>query len=148
MNSMLTIQPMPEIWGEGSFWISRSEVLGQLAHWGVRQSPYTMPENLAQALTEFDAVFHVDSPDGEYLETTCDDLRQDVRSAFERCPQILAWSEPKKGNHTVAFCSRFDQPDPDYDFIDLNALARNVAHSITLASKYDQAQDKHREKVS
>ena len=43
---------------------------------------------------------------------------------------VLAWNRPKKGNHEFVFVSRYGGPKPEYDFIDLYALARNVCREI------------------
>lgn len=130
------IQSMPDIWDDQEFYTSRSTVLGELANWAVQQSPYTVPDNLQKAIHEFAAAF---APTGEIFTTNCRDLLTLVREAFEECPSILAWNESKKGDHQIVFVSRYDKPQPDHDFIDLDALARNVAHAVTLAEKYSEA---------
>ena len=40
------------------------------------------------------------------------------------------WNKAKKGNAEIVFTSRYSQPDPDYDFIDLDALLCNVCISL------------------
>ena len=132
-----TIQEMPDIWDDQKFTTSRKTVLGALANWAVQQSPYLVPDNLADALREFDSAFHSD----EFFSTDCDWLKANIRLAFMSCPHIEAWNNSKKGDVQIAFYSRYDKPQPDYDFIDLDALARNVAHSCTLAEKYNQLHD-------
>lgn len=131
---MLNIQKMPDIWDNTSFMTSRSAVLGALASWSVRQSPYLYPDNLEKGLLEFDSVFVAD----DHFEINCNALRNQIYTVIDKCPTILGWSVPKKGRHITVFCSRYDQPHPDYDFIDLSALARNVAHTITLEEKYSK----------
>ena len=43
------------------------------------------------------------------------------------------WNKSKKGNAEVQFVSRYSgQPDPDYGFIDLDALLRNVCLDIRM----------------
>ena len=134
---------MPEIWDDSPFLTTVDELLGALAEWAVKQSPYLCPDNLQQALEEFTLAIPYDRDvfADSIFETSCEWLIPFVRGLFEACPSILAWNEPKFGKHRVAFSSRYDSPKPDYDFIDLDALARNIAHSITVTNKVSIAQD-------
>lgn len=133
------MQQMPAIRDDEQLITSDNAVLGQLANWAVRQSPYLYPENLPRALDEFYKAFHSSA---EYFATNCGMLCGLIRRAFDTCPTIIAWNSPKDGSNPefVAY-SRFGNPAPDQDIIDLDALARNMAHSITLAEKYDGAHD-------
>lgn len=134
------IQSMPDIWNSDKMFLtSKEDVLGALANWAIQQSPYVMPEDLDVGLREFWMQFDP-CPPFEYFETNCNSLRSKVRDTFESCPTIMGWNVAKKGSGTV-ICSRYDSPEPDYDIIDLDALARNVAHSITLEAKYSQLHD-------
>ena len=46
-------------------------------------------------------------------------------------PEFNLWNERKNGNKApYSFVSRYSQPHPDNDFIDLDALTRNVANAI------------------
>lgn len=132
------IQRMPDIWDDQIFHTSRTSVFGELANWAVRQSPYLIPDKLPEALREFVVAF---SETEDHFGTSCKALLSSVRAAFEKCPAILAWNKPKKGNYPTLFVSRHARPAPDDDFIDLDALARNIAHSITLSEKYSKAHD-------
>ncbi len=132
------IQKMPEIWDDARFPTSRNAVLGQLAQCAVRQTPYLVPTDLGLAIEE---MAYAISGFEEYFYTSCQSLHELIRRSFDECPAIQAWNVPKKGNHQMVFVSRFETPDPDYDFIDLDALARNVAHGITLQEKYDGLHD-------
>ncbi len=135
---MKMIQKMPDIWDDIEFMTSRNSVLGQLACCAVRQTPYTSPDQLRQAIEE---MAYAISDLGEYFYTNCHELQNMMRRYFDECPTIQEWNVPKKGNHQTVFVSRFDTPNPDYDFIDLDALARNIAHGITLQEKYDGLHD-------
>lgn len=130
---------MPDIWGDTPFTTSRDAVRGALACWAVRQSPYDVPDNLGEALLEFERAF------GEYFETNCGALSEAVFVAFGNCPAVESWNVAKDGSTGPVFSSRHDQPAPDHDFIDLHALAHNVAHAVTLAERYDQVHDASRE---
>jgi hypothetical protein len=136
---MIKIQRMPDIWDDTTFWTSRCAIIGELANWAARQSPYLVPDGLEDALREFNFAFVSDSE--EYFETNCKELNKRIRDAFDDCPKILGWNNPKRGNSDYVFSSRYGSPQPDYDFIGLDALARNIAHSITLSEKYHKIHD-------
>jgi len=131
---MKQIQSMPDIWDDTPFWVMRSTVIGAFAQAAVRQSPYICPTMLDVGIRQFDAWLIRD----DCFEISCEDLRDLVREIIKKCPMVQSWNTPKIGKHTVVFCSRHSQPPPDYDFIDLDAMARNIAHSVTLEEKYNQ----------
>ena len=59
-----------------------------------------------------------------------EDLRRAVTDACEAIPSIAIWNQPKSGHGSAfVFSSRYDQPNPDDDFIDLDALGNNIARS-------------------
>ncbi len=133
----LTIPSMPAFWTVDRLCVSRADVLGALAKWAVRQSPHLVPIGLAHAITQFSEAW----PHENYDEMDSDQLSRDIQSTIDKCPAIVAWNSPKKGDHDIVFCSRHTQPDPDYDFIDLSALARNIAHDIIREHQVDRAQE-------
>lgn len=137
---VISMQAGPGIWDDTPFYTSGKTVLGELAGWAVRQSPYTIPDRLAKALSEFHHVFGMGGK-GDVWQTNCKELRQRIERAIEKCPLILAWNDPKEGDHKLVFVDRYGGPDPDHDFIDLDALARNVAHAVTLQEKFSLAHD-------
>lgn len=51
-------------------------------------------------------------------------------------PEFMAWNEPKIHSDSpwIGTSSRYHSIKPDYDFIDLHALARNVANDILFES--------------
>lgn len=113
--------------------VSRHSVLGHLAMWAVRQSPYCYPEGLSKGIAEFEENY---TPP-EYQKMSINQLETFIKEAIAKSPTILAWNNPKKGKHTMVFTSRYDSVKPDYDFIDLAALARNIKHSLWLEMMYD-----------
>jgi hypothetical protein len=108
--------------------ISRRRVLGELASWAVQQSPYVVPDGLADAIEAFNAAW-----EGDPLADTFPTMRaleDRIFATFDKVPQIIAWGQRKNGRDGMGVCSRYDQPHPDDDFIDLHALARNVAMGV------------------
>ena len=57
-----------------------------------------------------------------------DEIDKNLKICFGNIPEILGWNEPKKEGN--------DPRDPDNDFIDLDALARNISHSLILEEMY------------
>lgn len=134
---MKQIQSMPDIWDSKSFWTTRSTIIGAFVQAAVRQSPYVCPINIDVGIREFNGAL---ISDGGFV-TNFRDLRSLVRETIEKCPTVQSWNVPKEGEHTTVFVSRYSQLQPDYDFIDLGAMARNIAQSVTLEEKYNQLHD-------
>jgi hypothetical protein len=130
----ITMQRMPDIWDDTLFWVNRKAIFGQLANWAILQSPYLVPEGLTDALIQFNNAFVSE----DFFETNCRDLISRIKEVFDDCPVILSWNVAKKGNGNT-FVDRYSKLNPDYDFIDLGALARNIAHSLTVLGKFDKA---------
>jgi hypothetical protein len=128
---------MPALWDKDVIYVSHKALAGALANWAVRQSPYIVPENLGAAIEQFMA--HWKAEDFQLMNSR--ELYDAIKIAVAECPLIEAWNHPKIGNHEYVFVSRYDAPKPDYDFIDLDALVRNVAHDLTLWAQVDHAQD-------
>ena len=114
-----------------SMWLMRKDFTGMFARWVVEQSPYEVPD-ISAALTEWAAYISLEVMGDE----TCKEFSYDELAAivhedvFESIPAILALNVAKLGSADIVFTSRYDQPHPDYDFIDLGALARNIFYSI------------------
>lgn len=108
-------------------------VFGYFVMWATRQSPYLYPEKLTKGLEEFKENFIHD----ETQKINIKNLGEEIKAAIENSPTIVSWNKPKKGNAKMIICSRFDQPKPDYDCIDLDALTRNIEHSVWLELCYD-----------
>jgi len=107
----------------------RKGFTGPFASWVVQQSPYEVPD-ITEALRGFND-YVTELLDGEIVKRfTYDELNVAItEEAFEKIPAVLALNVAKIGSGPV-YVSRFTQPNPDCDFIDLGALARNVFYSI------------------
>lgn len=133
---MLTIPPMPELWNMTEISVSLNYVLGSLAKWSVRQSPYISPTMLSGGLLEFQTGWTAT----DYEPMSSRELESQIFKTFEHCPTIQSWNHPKNGNHTMVFVTRYEGPKPDHDFIDLHALARNVTQDLVLEEQVQIAQ--------
>jgi hypothetical protein len=114
--------------------VTTNQAAGELANWAVQQSPYNVPDNLAEAINGFIEAWPHDEQLGEELPMKSWASYQALREALDQIlptiPAIAAWNERKNGREGNGFSSRFEQPEPDDDFIDLGALANNIARSL------------------
>ena len=115
--------------------VLKSVVVGHFAMWAARQNPYLLPESLDKGIEEFSQ--SLEFGDAALVETTCAKLQKIVSDGISESDIISSWNVAKKGTGPV-FVTRYTEPEPDFDFIDLNALARNIAHSVWLELCYDE----------
>ena len=119
--------------------VLKSVVVGHFAMWVVRQSPYLLPENLDNGIKEFNEslIFKKNLGDEELIKTTYYDLKGKIRDAILNSGIISSWNIAKRGRGPVVV-SCHSYPKSDYDFIDLDALARNIAQSVWLELSDDE----------
>jgi len=115
---------------DGEYWLMRSDLLGAFAYWVVAQSPYDTPD-ISKALTAFGDYIGETIKDDGVKRFSYDELSQFIsEDVFESIPEIEILNHRKNGRDGMGFCSRYDKPSPDDDFIDLGALARNIFFMI------------------
>ncbi len=120
------------------FLVGKDDLIGALAKWGILQSPYLYPENLLIVLDKFNdhitPYFEKLPPEAlGYLEFDVIELEDFIEGNLKTISEFLKWNERKNGRDGMGFSSRYDNPaeeDPDDDFIDLDALYRNMAHEL------------------
>lgn len=117
--------------------VSKCQLLGELAKWAIRQSPYLIPDNLEVALQNFaNSLDQLKTAEIDYPEwfkfKDKEDVYYLVDVALKNTTEIVKWNNRKNGNDSpMGFTSRYDQEtNPDNDFIDLDALVRNVVNGI------------------
>ena len=112
-------------------YLSKSDFLGSFAYWAVSQSPYDAPD-ITSALVAWDKYLIDVFPDNHMsVEFTYEKLNSLItEDVFESIPEIEELNHRKNGRDGMGFSSRFDTPEPDDDFIDLGALAKNVFYMI------------------
>lgn len=112
--------------------VSKIGFLGSLAKWSVSQSPYHRPDNLEIVLDKFNAI--ILPIFGKEYFIKFDDFKQlntFIKEHLRTIPEYMKWNERKNGNQAqYSFSSRYDTPHPDNDFIDLDALERNITREI------------------
>jgi len=105
------------------FWLMRGDFLSAFAYWVINQSPYKTPD-ISSPLSAFDGYLAFIFPDDLPKKFTYDEVKKVINEeAFEAIPAIEELNHPKKEGG-------IKQSDPDTDFIDLGALARNVFYMI------------------
>lgn len=115
------------------FLISKKDILSALAYWIVRQSPYNNPE-VSPALGAFDQRLsdYVFMEEDSFREFSYDELRNLINEhVFASIPEIRIFNDAKIKTDAPFLCvDAYHTINPDYDFIDLTALARNVFFTI------------------
>ncbi len=112
-----------------SMWFMRKDFTGQFARWVIEQSPYEAPD-IGPALTAYSNYINEVFGKETCKEFTYDEVAAIVDATeFEKIPDVLALNVAKIGSGP-AWVDRYAKPNPDCDFIDLGALARNVFYSM------------------
>lgn len=118
---------------------------GHIAMWAVRQSPYHCPEGLREVLLEFRARITRDGlnfDSNEMAQLSFRNVKALLNFHLLPIPKFQAWNKRKNGNPApYGFCSRYGKPEPDNDFIDLDALTGNVARSVIEECRKDYESD-------
>ena len=110
-------------------YMMRKGFTGPFANWVVQQSPYEVPD-FREALAQFNG-YVTDLMGGETVKKfDYEELNILIsEDAFEKIPAILALNVAKVTSGP-GYAKRHRIMHPDYDFIDLGALARNIFYDI------------------
>lgn len=124
------------------YWMHVKSIAGHFAMWSIRQSPYAYPDHLQEAVNSVRFVFG-SMADREGMILLSQSSVENILRTFVRThPHVIEWNNPKVGGDVpFVFTSRYGQPDPDHDIIDIDALARNVAVSLFQELRADHAAD-------
>lgn len=128
-------------------WTFREDIVGAFAMWACRQSPYGVPDGLENVCKYLNAAlktaFKWDTSGMQEL-SLCDISKSLHEILMDQgIADFNAWNRCKKGETPeISFTSAFGDPgDPDYDFIDLDALLHNVCVTIRDERRKDKAFD-------
>jgi hypothetical protein len=125
---------MGSVNGFDETWVFLSELLGHIAMWAIRQSPYPVPENLEKVLRDFSEIVEQDFDVASQYKGGMRTFRtqREIEDLLEKylfpLPEVQAWNRPKI--EVEQYLEYDPTPTPDHDFIDLYALARNVAMGL------------------
>lgn len=114
-------------------WIYRhvNEIRRAFCGWAISQHPFNRPPNLFDACDAL--VNHLAKGKKHNLYVLRIHSRTVGKHILEFCLKnvaVVRWNKPRRGNPRFAFVTRYGGPKPEYDFIDLHALARNVTRQI------------------
>lgn len=118
------------------FIVSKNDIIGGVAKWGVTQSPYHRPQNLETVLDKLDysiAPMFKTAKLG-FLSMNYAEIKDFVSLHTRAIPEFMDWNKRRNGREGAGFSSRDSDTPADDDFIDLDALARNVANEIVFDS--------------
>lgn len=117
--------------------VSIKDVIGQMARCAVMQHPYNAPprlENVTAGLKYHAQATFADGVDNHRMHwfTSRQDFEGWLRDALKPVEDIMQmWNTPRSGHTSgIAFVSRYDGPAAEDDFIDIDALLRNVAMAV------------------
>jgi hypothetical protein len=126
-------------------WLTLGQVAGEVARWAVRQDPFHRPLALPQALVAFQAAAAGDFDGQGMAHLTPRRLEELLRRHLLAVDIVQAWNRPVSGHERrIVFTSRYGGPRPEDDFIDLDALVRNIVvgcfAEADAAAAFDAAQ--------
>lgn len=125
--------------------ITARSVMGALADYAVQQSPYHRPDNLEVVLDKFYDLIkdEVNDTGDKYIKKfeTWNDCHKWIADKLYTIPEFKLWNERKNGNQSPFGFSGAGEHDngdvtffkakADNDFIDLDALTRNITNLAT-----------------
>jgi hypothetical protein len=117
-------------------YVTKGQLLGTVAKYSVQQSPYDRPDNLEVVLDKLSELLRRSFKAAQLMVGEFEDmqaLESYLSETLRQIPEYVAWNNRKNGNDApIQFTSRYDTgSNPDDDFIDLDALERNVALEIS-----------------
>jgi len=125
----LTNRDISENYRDVEIYLMRKGFTGPFSDWVVQQSPYEVPD-ITEALSGFNDYVTILMGGETVRKFDYEELSALIsEEAFEKIPAVLALNVAKVTSGQ-GYTNRHDVPHPDYDFIDLGALARNVFYSI------------------
>src|SRR6266567_1806850 len=115
--------------------VLKTDFIAEVIKWGIKQNPFKgqLPRKTEVVMEKLNKLLP------EFIETT--NMRAFVSETIEQVPEIRDWNlsqvELERGvkvddenRPSFAFTRRYDQPKPEYDFIDIDALKQNVTRSL------------------
>lgn len=124
------------------FLFSKKDILAGVAKHSVGASPYHRPDNLEIVLDKLNDILNPLFEEGVktnlgFIEMSYEEIKEFVFKHTTAIPEFADWNNAKihSDHPLIGTSSRYHTIKPDYDFIDLHALARNVANDILWESE-------------
>lgn len=130
------------------------DILAEIIYWGIQQSPFDYPDNIPEILPKLTGMLKLKFITMGIKETggirlwkiTYKNLRSYLVELVLKMKELQDWNISKidrdKGIGIDDQRTRFIGKDPDertppeYDFIDIHAVARNVANNIYIGNMF------------
>ena len=115
---------------EKEFWFMLSDFVGAFAYWATTQSPYKILDIAAlKAFKEYILELYPKINEMPEMFTYKELSKIITEDVFEGIPEIELLNNPKVSSGE-GYSKRHTTWHPDYDFIDLGALARNIFYMM------------------
>lgn len=116
---------------EHKFLLMQCDFMGAFAYWVTAQSPYPTPD-ITKPLNAFHKYIETIVKEGTVLTVDQAKIWGIINEeVFESIPEIEKLNHAKiEQKGFIASSSRYHKTKPDYDYIDLGALARNIGYMI------------------
>jgi len=112
------------------FYLMQSDFMGAFAYWVTVQSPYATLD-ITQSLRAFHKYVESKISKDIPVQFSFQELKEFINEeALKNIPEVEKLNHRKNGKEGNSFCSRYDIPEPDDDFIDLMALGNNIVYMI------------------
>lgn len=110
---------------------SKKDILSLVARYGISQSPFYKPNKLEIVIDKLNNLLEpfFRKAESGHLQMDRITLSKFIDTQTKLIPEFRKWNKPKKAGWN-GFTSRYDSPKPEYDYIDLDALTRNVTNDI------------------
>lgn len=127
--------PLPISSSSKKRWFFIKDITGIAAKWAIQQSPYIMPHNLEDAICDLtialEEIWKKEESTAGMLEFNYYQMYELIKKMIYSISSITKWNEPRiKHNKQHVFVTRYSNIEPDDDFIDLDALCRNVTNDL------------------
>lgn len=126
-------------------WIFVKDVTSYFAKWAISQSPYPYPENLENVVRYLHACLIRQADKVQMMRLSlCQINKMLYEILYEQgIKDFDKWNQSKNPGPNITFTSIYDnKPNPDDDFIDLDALLHNVCISLRDEFRKNDAFDK------
>ena len=113
------------------FFLMQKDFMSAFSYWVVFQSPYASPD-ITEPLKGFHGYISEKIGEDEVKKMMQKDIWDIINEkAFENIPEIERLNHAKiERKGFIASSSRYHRTKPEYDYIDLTALASNIGYMI------------------
>jgi len=126
---------------------SKKDLIGTLANWSIRQSPKNIPDDLETVLDKFQDHINIyferlEKKDLGFMEMDIPELTKFLMGNLITIKEFKEWNlsqaeidldikiEDERGEYCNSFVSIHSENNPYFEFVDLDALVRNICFSV------------------